>query len=113
MQRQQRRVELDHSVFRDRAEIGRREQQDIGHDTDIGVALLQGSERFRRRIFRETEDRKLPLLGRDDQRVGARTRLFRRGKDAGDGIAAGDRGLQHGFAERLLTDDDDAHIASC
>ena len=112
MQRQQRGVKLDHAVLRDRAEFGRREQQHIGHDADIGVAFLQRGERFRGGIFGKAEDRKLPLLRCDNQRVGPRARLFRRGEDAGDRVAARDKGLQHGFAESLLTDDDDAHIAS-
>ena len=57
-------------------------------------------------------DRQLPLLGRDDQRVGPRARLFRCGEHAGDCVAARNKGFQHRFAECLLTDDDDAHIAS-
>ena len=110
MQRQQRGVELDHAVLGDRAEFGRREQQDIGHDPNIGIARLQRGLRFRIGIFRKTIDRELLLLGRDDQRIRARAGPLRRRKHAGHRVAPCDECIEHGLAESLLTDDDDAHV---
>src|ERR1700722_4710048 len=110
MQRQQRGVELDHPVFRDRAEFRWREQQNIGHDADIGVEAFQCFLRFGVGVFRETVDRQLLFLGRLHQRVWTCARPPRRGEHADNRVAARQKGVERRFAEGLLTDDDDAHL---
>ena len=112
MQWQQRGVELDHSVFRNGAELRRREQQDIGHYTEIGVELGERLFCFIARVFGMAMDRQPAFLRRHDERVGSGTRPLRRCKHAGYLVPAGDKGLQHGFTESLLADDYDAHLVS-
>ena len=103
-------VELDHSVFRDGAELRRREQQHIGHHAEIGVELGERLFCFIARIFGMAMDGQPAFLRRHDKRVGPGARPLRRRKHAGYLVSASHKGLQHGFAEGLLADDHDAHL---
>ena len=88
MQWQQRGVELDHSVFRNGAELRRREQQDIGHHTEIGVELGERLFCFIARVFGMAVDGQPAFLRRDDERVGSGARPLRRRKHPGYLVSA-------------------------
>jgi hypothetical protein len=50
------------------------------------------------------------LLGAEAQRVGTRSRLLRGAEYRSDIIAAGEKRIEDGFAEILLTDDRNPHV---
>src|ERR1700680_1478580 len=96
---------LNGSVLRNVAEGLRRELQYVGHHGEID---LQAPETFRGFSVPQRGQLKkshATLLGRHPQRIGLRARLFRRTEKAGDPRAAGEEGLEHALAERLLSDD--------
>src|SRR5271165_130284 len=110
MKRQQRRMELDHAVLRDRAEFGWGEEQNIGHHAEIRLEVGECALGLLARIFGEPMDGQTPFLSCRDEWVGSRSRPFRCGKNGGDLVPACDERVKHGFAKGLLTDDDDAHF---
>src|SRR5271165_1378895 len=110
MKRQQRRMELDHAVLRDRAEFGWGEEQNIGHHAEIRLEVGECALGLLARIFGEPMDGQTPFLSCRDEWVGSRSRPFRCGKSGGDLVPACDERVKHGFAKGLLTDDDDAHF---
>src|SRR5438270_11330479 len=110
MQRQQRGVELDHSVFRDGAELRRRKEQNIGHHPEIGIELGERLFCFIARILRMAMDGQPAFLRRHDEWVGPGARPLRRREHSGYLVSTSHKGLQHGFAEGLLADDYDTHL---
>src|SRR6185312_11746627 len=109
MQRQQRRVELDHAVLRDRYEGLRRELRDIGHHAELDVELLEGAQRFGRAEALELKALEAFCLRRLAQRIGPRARRLRCRKNACHIVAALEEGFECRFTESLLTDDGKTH----
>ena len=109
---QQRRMELDRPVPRDRAEGLRHERQHVGHDGDVGVERAQPVLRLGVGVARVVEDRDAALLGGGAQRVGPGARRRRRDEGADHDVPAGDEAGERGAAERLLPDDRDPHSRS-
>src|SRR5205823_6110931 len=103
-------MKLDHAVLWDRAELGRSEQQNIGHHPEIRFEVGKRSLRLLAGVFGKAMDRQPAFLGRDDQRVGSGPGSLGRRKNSGDLVPARGEGLEHGLAKGLLTDDDDAHV---
>src|SRR5215472_5263409 len=101
-------MELDHPVLWDRTELRRGEEQNIGHDTKIRPEVGECFFRLVARISGEAMDRQPAFLCRHYERIRSGPGPLRSGENAGDLVSARDEGFEHGFAERLLTDDDDA-----
>src|SRR6266436_9724630 len=110
MERQQRWMKLDHAVLWYRAELGRSEQENIGHHPEIRFEVGKRALGLLARIFGKAVDHQPAFLRRGDQWVGSGPRPFRRRKNTGDLVPALSEGLEHGLAKGLLTDDDDAHL---
>src|SRR6266851_1079328 len=109
MEWQQRGVELDRAVPRHPGEGLWDEGGDVGHDADIRLEPAQRLDRLGRAVTLDRDDRHALFLGGGAQRVRAAPWLVRRDEDAGDRIAAREKGIQHRLAESLLADDSDAH----
>jgi hypothetical protein len=75
------------------------------------VELLQLGLRVLPLEVGELEHRHALLLRRHFQRIGPRARLLGRAEHARHFVLAREKGLEHGLAEILLTDDGDLHAA--
>src|SRR2546428_317288 len=93
-------------------EVLRRELQHESHDAQLCVEFFE-SIFCRVRLQRlELKDGNALFLRRGLQRVGLGAGLLGRAEHARDLVAAREKGLEHGLAEILLTDDRDAHQAA-
>ena len=101
---------MDHPVLGDRTELRRGEEQNIGHDAEIRPEVGERLLRLVARISGKAMDHQPAFLCRHYERIRSGPGSLRRGENAGDLVSARDKGFEHGFAERLLTDDDDAHL---
>jgi hypothetical protein len=101
-------MELDRAVLRDVHEGLGRELQHVGHDADVGIERAHRGFRLGAAQAGEGEDPQALALGIQAQRVRLGARLLGLAEDAGDGVAAGDEGIQDGLAEFLLADEGDA-----
>lgn len=83
--------------------------QHVGHDAEINPEAAQRIAGFDRAIACGREYRYLLIARGGGERICFCSGLFRCHKDARDGIAARKEGLEHRFAEGLLTDDGNPH----